>query len=574
MPAFFIVALALSTAHSRTDAFSTKNLTGLLDLYRKFELPLPPSDAKLIYATDRFQAAEHGGYLVYADSKLQVRTREGWKLLGSRYQVNQVPEDEASGELPLAQQDYWILDNDNGIPTAMGAVARGKLGLARRLLSRAELQPWIPEGFNGIGIRGTFPDRAKNTAEGLISQLAFVRCIEDLTQHTAPWTAIAKRMRIVLDADRFVKDGFMPQRRAILTSLEASLAPSKALPGTVERAIDDLRETPNLRPFNVSMNDEALENLLKFGRSAVPAALEHLQDGRLASSFIQTGESSSRLTTVGDLITRYFMLVSGGRLKMQPPWSKEDLLPWWNSVKDLPERDYLVKSSLNGFGANAWIVRRLREKYPKDLAKLVPGKLWIEERDGLNVIDEIGRADLPVSVKDAALMKYVGEGKPKLRMRAILAMEGYASLTKQVQVRKVLRESSLSPSENPELPFLMGILKVSGDAVAWQEAGTRLATVPAKDRVYLLNMLFWPDDRSTAFYTELLLRFVDDASSTGAFLGVTPLPESAKGTVGTEAVWLLAALQHLEPEPGLRTDADWRAFREKVLAKAREIGKR
>ena len=146
-----------------------------------------------------------------------------------------------------------------------------------------------------------------------------------------------------------------PSNKALLTSLEAALQPSTAVPGTIEAMIDELVDTHASASSFMSLydRDPTYTRILHRGFDAVPALIDHLDDGRLTRSvmsgfnkFIPYIRRTNEV--VSDLLrdiagpelddARYFR--NGGRTLDKPA-----IQAWFEKAKRVGEKDYLLRGS-------------------------------------------------------------------------------------------------------------------------------------------------------------------------------------------------------------------------------------
>src|SRR5262249_49250077 len=113
--------------------------------------------------------------------------------------------------------------------------------------------------------------------------------IEQLRESDTDWPAITRQLKILLASDPRLDSA---ANRSLLNSLDATLVPGKAKPGSIEAMIDDLVQVrKNLAPFQCTVTDPKQLRVLQLGFDAVPHLIEHLDDQRLTLS----GDTVGRL---------------------------------------------------------------------------------------------------------------------------------------------------------------------------------------------------------------------------------------------------------------------------------------
>ena len=122
-----------------------------------------------------------------------------------------------------------------------------------------------------------FKKHAENTPKTALRLLAWdywnARLVDDEADY---WPAAFPQMKSLLKQEQALDNH---ENRGILKSLEASLIPSKAVPGSMESLIDGLMD---IRVCNFSnVVDDRCGCILDIGFEAVPILLKHLDDNRL-----------------------------------------------------------------------------------------------------------------------------------------------------------------------------------------------------------------------------------------------------------------------------------------------------
>lgn len=363
----------------------------LLDLlladYRSYGLPLPPENAKLV----RFDSGVreyHGftlmprtyflGFLLCPGNKdnpplLLVGTQE--YRLESHERV-EFPEPKP--ELVKSIYGGWCCGPtfllNTWLVVALQCKARGWSELAQVL--------WTSGLKKDSGhSRGLFyhPENLPNRTA--VAYLAWVYSGNELVKPDTDRAKTAKRMKSLLAAEPQLNT---EDNRALLTSLEAALVPSKTKPGTVERMIDDLTEMSD----RWHTDDPRYLRLAQMGFDAVPSLIEHLNDERLTRS-INGGINNwaTYILRVNEVISHILHDMAGGELG-EPgairAWriEKAAAQAWWDKARKEGGEAYVLSHVLppgdKVEGPNSIMLGIIEKKWPRHLPKLY--EMVLDER--------------------------------------------------------------------------------------------------------------------------------------------------------------------------------------------------
>src|SRR5262249_48037809 len=223
--------------------------------------------------------------------------------------------------------------------------------------------------------------------------------IEQLRESDTDWPAITRQLKILLASDPRLDSA---ANRSLLNSLDATLVPGKAKPGSIEAMIDDLvqvRKTP--APFQCTVTDPKQLRVLQLGFDAVPHLIEHLDDQRLTLS----GD------TVGRLAAEMVQGLAGSQFSKdlddpEHDWTawKADARAWWEKAKNTKEESYLLTGVLPSHSGrqslqwpNGYMLAVIQKKYPRHLTKLY--------RDALDKYPRMVTSPLAEAVTQSSLPK-------------------------------------------------------------------------------------------------------------------------------------------------------------------------
>ncbi len=334
------------------------NLDDLLKEYQKHGLPLPTKTAKLVkYDTgwasvdkDNNRLANHFGI----GFELQPAT-EGKKqilLLGT----NLIGGYECQEIKPVVDSLKGLRYNeDSDLIHAIQCHSMGWDAVAHFLYERSQKDVEEKPELNTI---------------------AWSYWMGQVTEPKIDRAPVAKRLNALMAIDKTLDTEF---HRSLIKSLELSLVPSKAKPGSIESLVDALVDDSTTYGFGGCHQSEQFWNLVKLGFDAVPILIESLDDTRLTRATLQgfnnTPTRNLRVQDIaGDLIKGLADrdLIRGSEHTVQ----KSDALKWWETAKKGGEESYLFdgvlpqKNKEERVVINEHCFAALNYKYPQRIPSL------------------------------------------------------------------------------------------------------------------------------------------------------------------------------------------------------------
>jgi hypothetical protein len=360
------------------------SLAGLLAAYRDYGLPLPPDDARLV----RF---ESGGRYVL-NGKLMPPTyflgfllppsagdKQPVLLVGTRQVLDAArrtiePVDAKPELVDGLDLGYWPsapFESNTGLAVALQCKARGWDALADRL--------WAASLKHTSGHpRGAYYQPADVPNRTALSYLAWVYSANELVTPDTDRAKTVGRMKAVLTAEPRLDTN---HARELVRAAEASLAPSKAKPGTAERLVDDLTDMCNTGRGS-GEKDPRFTRLAVLGFDAVPALLEHLDDRRLTRS-VRTGFNNfpTQHMQVRHVVSDLLQELAGDdvgtdwlRRQRGEVVDRSDVQAWWETARKEGEEAYFVRRVLPTGDQKSWpnslMLDVLSRKYPQRLPEL------------------------------------------------------------------------------------------------------------------------------------------------------------------------------------------------------------
>ena len=585
-----LMSIAVALGSSIREAIADQpgeSLKELLDLYRTYQLPLPPDGAKLVRIESGARSVDNKrretplgclGFLIKparADhpAAVLIGTRE--KTFSSKLKIMPVEPDPAFAKDPTITDTEYRFGLDSNLAFSLQCQARGWDGLARAWIENRPVRVIIPEGTRATRL---------SLRQSLLS-VAWMHWVNALYDPGADWTRIAERMKALREA----APNPTPGERDILTCLQEALEPSKAMPGSIEAMIDDLVKVSSTGAF-ASLPDPEFVKLEQLGFEAVPALIAHWDDPRLArfshpAVMMSKGWPGQVYTLVRELIGN----LAGRELTGKPNIEKADVLAWWAKAQLAGEENYLVAHVLpteeKEEWANGTILRIIGKKYPSRLPILY--RTILEKRPHIHsddFIKAINESSLPREVKRELFLQ--GANDKNLEHRSA-ALWGLRELDPQ-RFLKLLIATLESLPTTPSEPYwkcreasFANLVMETDDPTAWStlekvakrsDVGLRMEFMNPMSYTYIRG-------RNRRQRLEFLSQFLDDdtvrdvKSNPKQFDGPHAAFHVAKIEVRNFAAWKLGSILRMDVEPdGSWTPERWTELRDRVRqAVAREL---
>jgi hypothetical protein len=415
-------------------------LDALLASYKEYGLPLPPKDAQLV------RVAAHR-VILFPRKEFITRYALGFRLppgaapapprvlVGTEvYEpdpVWQPPEAvrpdaaDLKGISPRWHGGAFPLNA--GLATAIQCHALGHTRLARRLLAHSLTQ----EGDLSPSLFQHPDDR---TPRADLAYLAWTHWANEIVRPGTDRAAIARRMKALLAAEPALDTEGC---RGLLKSLELTLRPSRARPGSVEALLDGLLDLAGGGVARAGP-ESAYWRLVERGFDAVPALIDHLDDERLTRCVLEgaaalgvPGRHVRVRGVAGDILCG---LAAGdldrGWLRQQDAAvQKAAARAWWAKARKQGEEKYLLAHVLPA-GPEAqdpndhllWVIAR---RYPRRLVGVY--RTVLEGRPDVQsgpVAEAVSNSTLPREEKIELLRRAARHANPEHRRVALLVGRG------------------------------------------------------------------------------------------------------------------------------------------------------
>jgi hypothetical protein len=561
------------------------SLDGLLFLYRCYDLPLPPKNAKLI----RYEVRGRNMVIEYSENggpKQKIKPKTPPPILAFEapprrkgeppYRLRGVQESRPDGsdlsveEIPAepAAIEGLEFDEEGGLLQAIQCHARGWDALAASLFKASE-------------------SNATASPRDRVRQRAWGYWVAALSQPDIDRAPATRHLQSLIQENKALDTA---ENKQLLQDLQAALVPSRAKPGSVEALIDDLVnydvKEPAIYPIK---RGERYERVARLGFDAVPALIAHLGDRRLTRGVVMPwNDPHSWNIRVGDLALDILEELSQHAIDEkgpQPVISDASIQAWWQGARKIGEEKYLLQHVLDdatpGFNPNQLFVSVIAAKYPKRLAELY--QTILEKRPELDssaLTDALRTSQLPPKEKLELLRRGATHKRYRHRFTALtvireLDKDEYNSLLLDA-IKQLPTDVEGEYWQCPEV-YMARLVRESEDPRVWSalEAAARRASVGL--RLELLNKLSYIDPVPAIHARLRLLRaFLEDKdlrdrSSTKKFHGPCAGFNYDKIEVRDFAAEQISWLVGINAEVKERAPAEWEELRNKARAAADRI---
>ena len=581
-----LVFLALSFSFVRAE----DTLDTLLADYKKFDLPLPPVEAKLVHINTGWSQGDKEirtlGFLLKAGAKGEASEFQIGTLHLSIYEAYDVVVGEPTEALAADAVMDWMSTSNGGLnvglPLAIQCHTRGWEKLAKALLDKS-LDTGAGHHFSMYYQPANLPPRIA------LATIAFAHYGERLYEKD-DWKLIVPKMQAIAAADKNLDTEFT---RTLLSDLQLSIQPSTAKPGSVEALIDSLvTEQPEKED---SKAKGAHAGLTAMGFDAVPALIEHLNDHR-RTHYKKQGFNNfpTWQMHVGDVVGDILQSIAGDDLgkdwlRRQQGWEieKADVEKWFEGAK-ANEGEYLVKRALAGAKngrntewPNAGVLRVLAAKFPRRLLDIYRDLL--DNHPNMQshpVVTAITGSSLPAKDRIETFV-YAGHHKNlEHRRAAFWALKDLDPTAFVELLLATLMELPVTPAgaywSCSEVSFF-NLVGQTSDKRAWEALLTAARRADPGFRMQLIQPSFEAEPGQRRFLLTYLANFIDDTTIRdttaspekfdGPFAGFElDRPRRAMWEQAAESLcWILRLRTDRDNKPNKKwTEADWEKLRTDV----------
>jgi|GEM_PF-3373773 len=565
--------------------------------YRAYGLPFPPDDAPLVRFECGDLAVNDGlseapnrflGFLLKPSTNDEpTRLLVGTHLVelppDRRYESVD-PKPELADDLP-----YWhgpgIFHSNELLAIGLQCQVRGWPELAERLVQQAVKR----DAGHHLGQFRQPRDVAPRAALG---HLAWAYSANELARPGTDRTATLRRMKALVAAERVPATD---DNRTILRKLEATVAPIRSKPGTVERFIDELVELSDRDPTSNESPAE-FERLTDVAFEAMPALIEHMGDERLTrTTFPGIMNSPPYHRPVGEVVAELIERLAGDGLpfdleRHRRPLEvrRSEIRAWWKQAQGSGQKTYFFQHVLPA-GEEAvqtndlllgWIARRHPEQLPLLYRIILDQRPNVHSED---VAAKIYESSLP-DVQKIAVLRYGSRHSDLVHRRFALIRLGKLD---PAEFKKLFLATLESLPRTPEgwywlspESLLAEVVLTTNDEEIWRTFTQKVRASDVGLRMELLGCLDGPtaEKRQRDRRLDCLAQFLDDAEAPDG--AADPEKYSGQGAATrferTEvryiAAMTAAPLLKLPDKPdGSWTPERWDEFVDRVKE---EIGKR
>jgi len=501
--AFLILCALVVAPLQAQEAASDKKalLDQLLAAYAKYELPLPPKDAPLVRCVigetidqnERRTPLVALGFLTNPPgpdhpAKILVGTRL-YPSVGTNELKVVKPERDVADD--IQRVGFGHFQTNACLAVALQCHSRGFTDLAVTLYDLSAVKTFEHE------IEREDYDRP-GTPLTEVAFLAWSHRANDLFLATTDRSQSLRLLKALMAAEPRLK---VKANEALVASLEASLLPSNAKPGTVEARVDDLID---LGPCDLIQDPprRALA-LIELGFDAVPNLLAHLEDRRLTRHY-PTGLGShfpEYPWTLGGICSDLIRDLAGW--KAAQAWDTEDHDPlewdrrareWFKQASLVGEERFLLENALlDEDWPNRYILRVLSKKYPARLGD-VYGEL-LEKHPTMNswpLATELASSGVARDQKIDLLAKVATRPQLKHRIPALGALRTLESdqfIPLLVDALETLPSTTTEPYGLAPEALIGSLVAGTPDPRAWKALGGAARRAEVGLRLELLSQV-------------------------------------------------------------------------------------
>lgn len=591
-----LLALLLTGCQHANAGLPRADLDGLVALYKKYELPLPPADAPLlkIGSVDEESAGEN------ADAEFRIgfllrpahSDRPAVALVGTEeYQPAEEGEAFATIEPDAVKAEKIRLGSRStfevnaALAAAIQCKVRGWNELAERVLARSLSEP--------IGSGSIYFQPAELPPRTALAHLAMAHWGNELLRPDSDRAVIAGRIRKLLAAEPALAT---EANEGLLHSLEAALVPSRSKPGSIDASIDGLVDFDDAQKrFRGDDLDPRYLKVSLLGFAAVPALIDHLDDSRLTRS-VKPGFNNFPTwhQRVGDVVSDLLQQLSGDDLgENWLDWQqgydvqKASALAWWKKAQRVGEEGYAVAHVLPADPAAEWpndaLLRIIKARYPNQLPGIY--RTMVDQRPTLQtwpVCQAITESGLPPEQKLSLFLHGAGSADLEHRRAALSELKALAPEKFVTLLVKTLDGLPATPAGSywdcREGAFAHLVMETD-DFRAWDalkraarraDIGLRMEMLNPMDYTYIGN-------KQRRHRVEFLAAFLDDAEIRdkasdpkrfdGPYAGFSFPRLSVRDFAAMEINALLDVSKQPQPRPDWTAD-QWLTFRARAKAAA------
>ncbi len=461
--------------------------------YRRYGLPLPPKDARLVrYETTpphlfngKPRPAQYSLAFLTTE-KSGPFLRRGIKC----WEITKITPDNKRVE-PTARSareaNGSVYDN---LCFALQCHSLGWVDLAEELLAQAQ-------------------EKHPQTL-GLLRHYAWEYWEWEICEADRDWREVLPRLKALSAA---VKELRTPDHLDIINSLEAALRPRKAKPGKAQALIGALVANPQKKNRG-TISDE----LLELGFGAVPALIDHLDDERMTrcsrGGFMN---NPARHDKIKDVVVYLLGEIAGDGLSDEI--SKPIAEKWWKEARALGQEKYALRHALNRDQGcfDPYQLEVLRKRYPRRLPGLYRKILDDHpDIDSSSLAEAIADSSLPLDEKlkllrDGATRKNLKHRSGALDQLLELDRPYFLEVVRKT-LRDLPRDVKGSYGDAEEARFARFIV-LADEPDLWNELRTVARRSSVGLRMELLENVYDNNTPSGRIrQLRLLAAFLDDAT--------------------------------------------------------------
>ncbi len=467
-------------------------------VYKRYNLWLPPKDAKLIrWVDNHISTGSHGlseekivhlRILVRAKSKTEPAI-----VCEHQYEFTE----HRNSRLMVVSPNISALDGfedhlaEEWLTLAAYAQHLGWTELATEAFQR---------GKTSTG-SGQYPDDVTGSpchTLAIVRKMAWEKYTYSLVEkHTNRSHAYSMLKKICDDDWHYQVD-----ETELIVDLERTLCKTNADLEGIERYITKLcDEDANFGwTADLTGSPTAYDEICHLGFDAVPILIAHLNDTRLTKSTFLTLGTGIQIVRVGEVCSNILHELSDSEYNPEydaSPEKRQRLAAlWFANAKKIGEEKWASTRAVQMQMSNPTLLRLLAAKYPKRLIEIYREFLKSNvELSSCQIVAAFIHADLTLQEKIDSLLEATHHQRKIHRLDAI---KGLAVLDKASSTRALTKHFlriAVEPQTDEEIAvsaFEIELLWKTNDEKCWDAFIRLLKKVPSSDRIYVLDHLI-PD---------------------------------------------------------------------------------
>ena len=547
-------------------------------VYKRYNLWLPPKDAKLIrWVDNHISTGSHGlseEKIVHLEILVRAKTKTEPAIVRTPY-----PEyiEHRDSRLKVVSPTISALDGiemysaENWLTLAACAQHLGWTDLATEAFLRGKTSPGS----------GQYPDDVTGSpchTLAIVRKMAWGRYSYSLIEIDTDRSNAYTNLKKIRDDDwhyhELASDLFDDLER----TLHKTKADLEGIEGNITRLCDEDTNFPWLEDLTGSPT--AYDEICHLGFDAVPFLIAHLNDTRLTRSHTPNSFGNMiSIDRVGGVCGNILSELSDSEYKPEHNTSLEErrrlATVWFANAKKIGEEKWASTHAVQMRTTNPALLRLLAAKYPKRLIEIYRDVLKNDlDISSAQIVAALIHADLPLQEKIDRLLEATHHRRKIHRLDAIKGLEVLDNACSTRALTKHFLRLADEPQTNEEIAvssFEIELLWKANDEKCWDAFIRCLKKAPPSNRIYVLDYLV-PDSgplkiaRYAHHFRAMESLWSDTEIRNGNVKDqLYPAYQYPKLTVGDAVTLQFAKLMDIEvPWKRTRTSEEWTTIRHQV----------